>query len=193
MNGKRAKPDRFNWHLPLYAAVGALVALLPELIHGADFWGILGFFVIIPILSFVGLVAIAAVIRGQPRRSLAIVSAMVAFCAVVGVLEGYEFKTRNEVRWLFKSKDYKAQVLAQSVPANGELKHIEWDGWGFPGAGDSVVYLVFDPNDSLAAAASSRRPGKFNRIPCEVPEVRRLERNWYTVLFYTDTSWGHCG
>jgi hypothetical protein len=91
---KRAKVDRFNWRLPLYAAVGALVVLLPEF-YRADFWGVLGFFVIIPILSSVGLVAIAAVIRGQPRRSVAIVSALAAFCAVVWVLEGYEFKTRK--------------------------------------------------------------------------------------------------
>ena len=28
------------------------------------------------------------------------------------------------------SHRYKVEVLAQPAPANGELKHIEWDGWG---------------------------------------------------------------
>jgi hypothetical protein len=193
MVGKAAEGDRFNWLLSLYAAVGALVVLLPEFIYGIDFWGVLGFFVGIPILSIVGLVAIAAVIRGQPRRSLAIVSAMVAFCAVVGVLERYEFKTRTEVRWLWNSEAYKAQVLAQPAPVNGELRHIEWDGWGFPGAGDTVVYLVFAPNDSLTEPTRNHAPGRFSGIPCKVPGVHRLEKDWYTVLFYTDWDWNHCG
>ena len=83
---------------------------------------------------------------------------------------------RSEVRWLWSSKTYKAQVLAQPVPANGDLRHIEWDGWGFAGS-DTVVYLVFDPTDSLATAASSHGPGNFKGIPCEVPEVRRLEKS----------------
>ena len=99
---------------------------------------------------------------------------------------------RSEVRWLWSSKTYKAQVLAQPVPANGDLRHIEWDGWGFAG-NDTVVYLVFDPTDSLATAASSHGPGKFKGIHCPVPEVRRLEKSWYTVLFYTDTAWNSCG
>jgi hypothetical protein len=50
-------------------------------------------------------------------------------------------------------------------------------------------YLVFDPGDSLSAAAASHQPGKFNGIPCEVYRVRRLESHWYTVLFYTDEDW----
>ena len=51
----------------------------------------------------------------------------------------------------------------------------------------------FDPDDSLATAARSHLSGKFKGIPCEVSEVQRLENNWYTVLFYTDTSWDRCG
>jgi hypothetical protein len=189
---KKPAVDTFDWHLPLYAAIGALVVLLPELIYGTDFWGVLDLFVGIPLLSIVGLFAIAAVIRGQPRRSLAIVSALAMFCTVVGVLWGYELNTRTEVRWLFNSKAYKAQVLAQPPPANGDFRHIEWDGWGFAGAGDTAMYLVFAPNDSLAEPARNHASGKFNGIPCQVPDVRRLENNWYTVLFYTDTDWGHC-
>ena len=65
-------------------------------------------------------------------------------------------------------------------------------GWGFPGAGDTTVYLVFDPNNSLAAAAHSHAPGKYNGLPCEVFKVRRLEIHWYTVQFYTDTAWDDC-
>jgi hypothetical protein len=58
----------------------------------------------------------------------------------------------------------KAEVLAQPS-VTGELKHIEWDGWGCAGQ-DTTAYLVFDPTDSLSAAAREHRPGKFNGIPC---------------------------
>lgn len=71
------------------------------------------------------------------------------------------------------------------------MKHVEWDGWGGFGIGDKVVYLVFDPNDSLAAAARTGTPGKFAGIPCEVWRVRHLEIQWYAVFFYKDTDWEH--
>ncbi|MGC2528472.1 MAG: hypothetical protein WA639_12040, partial [Candidatus Acidiferrum sp.] len=100
-------------------------------------------------------------------------------------------KSSSAVRWLFFSHGYKSEVLAQS-PKNGELKHIEWDGWGWAGQ-DTTVYLVFDPTDSLSAAAKGNHPGKFDGIPCEVPVVHRLESYWYTVQFYTDEFWGRHG
>ena len=94
----------------------------------------------------------------------------------------------NYVRWMVWSRSYKAEVLAEPKPATEGLKHIEWDRWGWGGE-DTTVYLVFDPSDSLSTA-SQGRPGKFNGIPCEVPAVKRMERNWYVVEFYTDESWG---
>jgi hypothetical protein len=33
-------------------------------------------------------------------------------------------------------------------------------------------------------------PVKARALPCEVVRVRRLDRQWYAVLFYTDTYWG---
>jgi hypothetical protein len=98
---------------------------------------------------------------------------------------------RTNTRWFLWSKRYRAQVLATDA-VNGELKHIEWDGWGFAGE-DTTVYLVFDTSDSLLTGAENRSPGKFAGIPCKVPSVHRLEAHWYTVLFYTDTNWQHCG
>jgi hypothetical protein len=97
---------------------------------------------------------------------------------------------RNAARWTLWSHGYKAEVLSQPESRNGELRHVEWDGWGFPGAGDTTVYLAFDPSDSLAAAAKKHKPGKFVGIPCTVPLVTRLESQWYAILFYTDESWG---
>jgi hypothetical protein len=100
------------------------------------------------------------------------------------------YSIRTAAKWFMWSQRYKREVLAQSGGTAGELKHIEWDGWGFPGAGDTTVYLVFDSTDSLSVAAANHGPGKFDGIPCEVAQVRQLERHWYTVQFYTDEFWG---
>jgi hypothetical protein len=97
---------------------------------------------------------------------------------------------RNVARWSVSSRRYKAEVFAQPDSGNEGFKHIEWDGWGFAGAGDTTVYLVFDPTNSLLAAAKTHRPGKFDGIPCKVAGVTRLESRWYAVLFYTDERWG---
>jgi hypothetical protein len=186
--------DRFHWLPALYAAVVALVIFLPISLYSSQWGAFLYLLGVIPIVSFVLLViAIAFAIRRKPRRALAIIPALFAFWVVSWVLLRNDLPMRSELRWLWNSKAYKAQVLAQSAPVNGELRHIEWDGWGFPGAGDTVVYLVFAPNDSLTAPTRNHAPGRFSGIPCKVPGVHRLEKDWYTVLFYTDWDWNHCG
>jgi hypothetical protein len=125
---------------------------------------------------------------GKRRRQSLL--ALVIFLAVSAALVKNYSAIRDECRWVVWSHEYKAKVLGQRDSATGELKHIEWDGWGFPGAGDTTVYLVFDPTNALSAAARSHRPGKFAGLPCEVPLVRRLESHWYAVRFYTDEWWG---
>ena len=117
---------------------------------------------------------------------------VVLFFAACWALFRYSDDVRTVCRWIVHKNSYKERVLTQPAAANGSLKHVEWDGWGFPGAGNTVVYLIFDPNDSLAPAAKVRSPGKFGGIPCQVLNVRRLESHWYTVLFYTETDWEHC-
>jgi hypothetical protein len=190
---KTAEGDRFNWRPPLYAAVGALVIFLSMTVYSSQWGTILYLLGVVPIISLVLLIiGIVLALGRKPRRALGIVATLLVFWAVSWVLWRNQLNTRSEVRWLFESKAYKSQALAEPIPANGELRHIEWDGWGFPGAGDTTVYLVFAPNDSLARPARSHAPGKFIGLPCEVAEIHRLEKDWYTVFFYTDTAWGHC-
>jgi hypothetical protein len=52
-------------------------------------------------------------------------------------------KSSDAAKWFARSHDYKSEVLAQPSSI-GELRHIEWDGWGWAGQ-DTTVYLVFDP------------------------------------------------
>src|SRR5690349_2090964 len=95
-------------------------------------------------------------------------------------------KCEISARWLMWSRHYKAEVLAMPNPSNGELRHLEWDGWGWGGM-DTTVYLVFDPTDSLSRV--NGHSGKYAGMPCEVALVKRLEEEWYTVQFYTDQDW----
>ena len=144
------------------------------------------------VAAIIGPILFVILFRTMRRQSVAALAMVVVFASVSWLLFRVSDDVRTTGRWLIESHKYKAEILAQPDSANGELKHAEWDGWGFAGAGDTIVYLVFDPNDSLAAAARSRSAGKYKGIPCEVPQVRRLENRWYTVLFYTDTDWKHC-
>ena len=186
MDEKTAKRDRFDWRLPFYAAGSALILFVPIMMYGIE---IAYIFVAVPIISFI---LLAVAIRKKGFRGLAVFSMLVVYWAVsFGLLKNsQELHTRT--RWLLWSKDYKAQLLTQPDSANGALRHIEWDGWGFPGAGDTIEYLVFDPNDSLLTAAGNDSPGKFSGIPCEVARVRRLESHFYAILFYTETNWDQC-
>lgn len=188
MDEKTVDKERFKWWLPLYSALGALVIMESAMACGSTIGVVLYILVAAPI----SLILLVVALRKKGRRRLAVFSMLVAYWAVSGGLVKYSFELHTTTRWLLWSQGYKAKVRAQPGSANGQLRHIEWDGWGFPGAGYTVVYLVFDPNDSLWTATKTKSPGRFSGIPCEVPRVRRLERDYYTVLFYTDSDWEHC-
>jgi hypothetical protein len=107
------------------------------------------------------------------------------------VIAWNSYTIRSSVRWFARAHRYKAEVLAQ-LSVNGQLKHLEWDGWGGLPTGDWTVYVVFDPTDSLSVAASHRSSGKLSGIPCNVDEVRRLESHWYSVTLAMNEWWEQC-
>jgi hypothetical protein len=183
----------------LYGALAALVLFTAIDICQADTSLFLNVFVVAPILfvSTIFLLIYAAISRKNRRRCFQQLASLAILWAVGSAFFIFDYRypiaIRSTARWLIWSHDYKTQVLAQPSPPNGQLKHIEWDGWGFPGAGDTTAFLVFDPADSLSVAASSNQSGKFNGIPCEVFRVRRLESHWYTVIYYTGPYyWDQC-
>ena len=186
-----AEHRRFDWRKPLVAAAVALAVCLLITIYGTDIdWllyaaavGVLGG------MGLLGSIALRAVFRKEQNllMAFAIFGAYVAVTAVFFV--GYG-QLRPILRWTLWSHRYKSELLAQATPANGQLKHVEWERSGWGPIGPTIVYLVFDPTDSLSVAAKSRRAGWFSGIPCEVPRVQRLESHWYAVTFYTEESWG---
>jgi hypothetical protein len=186
---------RFNWWTQIYLVVGALVVLAGIDLLDADA-SLFAFLLIWAILSacIVLLLIYAALSknRHRARRPLLTLAILWTISALFFEFErSHPIAIRSAARWLAGSRQYKAQVLAEPEPPSGELKYIEWDGWGMF-AQDTSVYLVYDPTDSLSAAAMSHKPGKFDHIPCKAQLVRRLENQWYSVIFYTSETWGGC-
>lgn len=181
---------RINWWVPSWTVAGTAAILLSLAVYSA--YGALLYMVLIgPFFCLIGLVLlVVAAIRKQHRQLLSLLVALVAFLGVSGGLLKYNEALRARLRWLLWSSNYKAEVLVQPVPANGEFRHVEWEASGFAGVAIDTVYVVFDPKDSLAVAARSHAKGKFEGIPCEVPVVRRLESHWYSVWFYSNEVWG---
>lgn len=190
-------PSRINWPVQLYAALIALVFFVAIGLCQADVSLFLYLFVVGPVLFVSSILLLLCVaISKNRRRYMRLLPTLVIFWAISAAFftldHKYPIAIRSAARWHVWFRDYKAQVLGQTLPPSGELRRIEWDEWGMFGQNTSV-YLVFDPTDSLSDAARSHQPGKFNGIPCRVPLVRRLEANWYAVFAYTNQDpWGEC-
>jgi hypothetical protein len=176
------------WKLPLLVVAAAAAAFLLLILYTAYFFIWIPFVTIIACLLCLVLMAIAA-IRKRKRQIISPLLAIIAFVAVAAaLLEGGD-ALRSSLRWLLWSQHFKAELLAQPSPPNGELRHLEWDATGFAGVANSTLYVVFDPSDALASVT---RSGKVAGVPCEILLARQLEKHWYAVRFYTDEEWGDC-
>jgi hypothetical protein len=179
---------RFNWHLPVLAAAIALVLFIPLELWATDFGPLFYFFLAAPIVCLI----LAIALFRSNHQKLAIASMLPIYCALSWVLFRNSLDIRSQLRWIFQSRDYKTKLLAQSNPSTGELRHVEWDGWGWASS-DTTVYLVYDPNNTLENDPRYHTGGgKFNGIPCPVWGIHRLEPHWYTVVSLTDSTWSEC-
>jgi hypothetical protein len=178
-----ATSHMFARRMAICIVVSLILIVLSLTFAGSDLGAVLCFG--IALVSAVSLFVFGVSKKGRQR--LAGLFVVMAYVFVAMLLKSNYSLVRDHVRWLFLSGGYKAKVLAQ--PPTEELKHAEWDGWGFAGA-DTTAFLVFDPTDSLAGATEALPPIKARALPCDVVRVRRLDRQWYAVLFYTDTYWG---
>ena len=180
------KPQ-FNWRLPILAPIVALILFIPLVLWTPDFGPIVYSLFVTPIVCVALLIAFFV----SKHQKLTIVSMLVIFCASSWILDHNALDIRSHLRWLFQSHEYKTKLLAQPVPANGELRHTAWERYGWVTI-NTDIDLVYDPNDALLNQLSTHDEGKFSGIPCPVRLVHRLEPHWFTVQFYTSTSWNEC-
>ena len=178
------------WSIPLSTAVGATILELSLIVYSA-YARMIYFFLIAP-LACLGILTLllAFAVDRKGRMCLTLFLGLIAFFLVSIPIVRKSDDVRSTLRWLLWSSSFKEDLLARPAPANGGLKHIEWEATGFAGVADNTLYLVFDPTDSLSPAARNHSPGKYKGLPCEVLQVRRLEDHWYAVRFYTDEIWG---
>ena len=193
MAEKTSQANLFNWAPVLRAVFVAFVVSISIAVCQAD-TALFLYLILVPVLIVSSMASLVYTLFGKGRRRrLTVLSTLAAVwvgSTSVSLL-AYRVHIRTAARWLVWSHNYKDRVLTQQASANGEFRHVEWDGWGWGGQ-DTTVYLVFDPTDSLSSAASVHQSGKFQSIPCEVPEVSRLESHWYAVVFYTNEDWDRC-
>ena len=184
--------QQFNWQLPLFVATAGAVVLLLLFLLDADA-DLLYILLIGPAVCLTFLILLVVeVFRRRRRQSLSMLLTLTGFLLVSATLLKCEPTVRPWWRWLLFSHRFKSQVLRQQSPANGQLRHMEWDGWGGATVGDWTAYVVFDPTDSLADAARNRSSGRFDGIPCDVDAVRRLENHWYSVTLSMNEWWEKC-
>jgi hypothetical protein len=187
----RAKgTGRISWAIPVGVAAGLLVLSLALIVYTpyAEFPLTL---VVMPLVCIALLVVlIVAIFRKRKRLQASAALALVAVLATSFAVLKLQEPIRESLRWLFWSNRFKAELQRAPSARPGELRHIVWETTGFAGIADDTIYLVFDPSDALASAARSGSAGKYAGIPCEVLKVRRLEKRWYSVQFYTDEAWG---
>jgi hypothetical protein len=171
----------------LCALVGGLLAFVPELIYYGNFGLVLLELVTIPLITLIVLTIAAINLRRQTSSALAMIG-IYGIMALAAYMVGYNVHVVG--RWLLLSNKYKPLVLSQPENQDGELKHIVWDGWGMAGQ-DTDAYLVFDPSDSLRhkKAYVSTEAGAQT---CDIWKIQRLEKQWYNVVFYTNTGWETC-
>jgi hypothetical protein len=130
-------------------------------------------------------------LRKERRQRIVALAVVGTFLAVTALVVENQYQIRPHLLWLVWSSRYKSQVLADSSVSNGEFKHIEWDGdgWGSGATGDWMGYVVFDPSDSLSSSDKSSVPTRYKGIPCEAISVRRLEKQWYSVVLDMNQFW----
>lgn len=178
----------------LWVATGAgIVAALASLYLSVFSDGAAVLLYLVAVVAPLSLIIFLAMfVRPWRQEWPTIVCALAAF--FISTWVGFRLfpRYRFDVRWFVTASDYKREVLMQPVPASGQLRHTEWDGWGFVPSGNTVVYVVYDPSNSLLESSKPNAHMSVSGLPCDVSRVKRLEENWYAVVFYTDTDWEHC-
>jgi hypothetical protein len=124
---------RFNWRRQICAVVAALAFFAAIGLLQSD--GSLFLYIFINLIlsiCIIFLLIYAAFGRNRRRTWHQLLTLAILWTISMSFFvfdRSHPTAIRTAARWLADSRDYKAQLLAQPQPPNGELKHIDWDGW----------------------------------------------------------------
>jgi cell division protein FtsW (lipid II flippase) len=175
---------KVQWRVPFVVVIVAITAAFMLVMFSPNLGDIAALFVVAPITV---LVLLGVLIWGQ-RTRLVCLALLCFYLPLSWQMTKHSGEIRSEVRWLAASRFWKTKVLQQNPRPESGMKCIDWDGWGLF-AQDTEVYLVFSPDDGLR----NYSPSKLNGLPAPVWRVQRLEKQWYSVTFYTGEGWDGCG
>ena len=187
MSTSPPKARLIQWKLPFYTVVIAVIIHVVLDLKDGDL-GVLGSLPMVLICCFILFVCfLVAAGNQQWKKLLFVLFTSVGYALCLVCLGRFSTEMRVEVRWLRHSKELKTEVLSSKQPEGNGLRHVEVDVFGARGY-HTETHLVFSPDDELRNYSSTHRAG----LPCEVWKVRRLQKQWYSVTFYSGTSWDRC-
>ena len=166
-------------------ALAGVLAFLPlQLLDADEAW-----FAFAAVAVVIALLLLILVIAWRNRPGIAILAVFIAASWLL--ITSNTTGLRERMRWIVYGTQAKSAVLALPNPPRGQLRHAEWDAWGFAGM-DTSIYLVFDPANALQAASTHPAPIIAPALPCAVSSIEQLEPSWYSVQFYTSKHWENC-
>jgi hypothetical protein len=173
-----------RWRAPVAVTAVSIAVMLVLILYSPDI-GFLGILLVGPLAV---LILIGLILRARAKAKL--VRLWLLFLCVLLSWQMFEHMAaiRSEGRWLAASGYWKEEALKEPAMNDSGIKCLIWDGWGGMGA-STDVYLVFSRDDGLR----NYSPSSLNGLPQPVWKVERLEKQWYSVTFYTNEGWDGCG
>jgi len=182
---KWCAPLVMRWRASVIVTTVAIALAFILLLTDPSLGSLENLFLIVPLTSLV----LIGLLIGQGGNTKLVCLTLLCFYALTSwQLNKHWMEIRSETRWLAASRSWKVQVLEQSPKNDSGVKTVIWDGWGMF-AQDTDVYLVYSPDDRLR----NYSPSNLSGLPCPVWRVQRLEKQWYSVTFYTSEEWDYCG
>lgn len=173
-----------RWPAPLLVACFGTIADVLLWLSSVDLGFLASTFLVVPLT---GLLLAVFVFKGRRKSrwiSLVLLCSYL-FCNWPNLMK--QEALRSEARWLTNSRKWREKVLESPACLESGMRFVLWDGWGEFGS-DTNVYLVYSPKDELR----NYTPASLSGLPRPVWRVHRLERDWYSVTFYTNDGFDPC-
>jgi len=175
-----------KWQTPVVVVGVGIAAVVALLLWDLDFGVLASWLIALPVV--ISLIFFLAVFRARGKSRFFVLALLCGYGLASWAMLRQPAQVRSEVRWLVSSPRWKEKVLQREPSLGLGLKCVVWDGWGMAGQ-DTEVYLVNSPDDGLRGYT----PSNLSGLPMQVWRIQRLEKNWYSVTFYTNERWDGCG
>jgi hypothetical protein len=179
-----ADDQKVKWRIPLAVVLAAIAFAVALSLYSSNFGALASLFIVVPVTT---LALIAFLIRGRGKTKLACLALLTFYVLSSWQMVRRPEQVRAELRWLVNARTWKSEVLQEQPRSNDGLRCLIWDSWGMF-AQDTDVYLVFSPDDSLR----NYSPSNLSGLPGPVWRMQRLEKQWYSVTFFTNDGWNGC-